>query len=93
VKAVLGTASSVPTIVVLDEIHALRGAGSHSNSSVDIFESLKGPFASGQLAAIGMSTQLEFDDAFSGDSQCIDWAGRSKRCDSRCSKYLTPGNA
>lgn len=55
-------------IWVIDEIHGLRGQGTHQHNSNDIFQWLKPHMTRGYVKIIGMSTHDEFNDAFSGDT-------------------------
>ncbi len=52
----------------IDEIHNLKGSGSHSNSSVDFFQLLSTATANGQIKFIGTTTDSNFDRVFSGDA-------------------------
>ncbi|MDB2426025.1 AAA family ATPase, partial [bacterium] len=57
---------------VIDEIHSLRGQGTHSNNSNDVFQWLKPYLTQGILKIIGMSTHDEFKEAFGGDPALAD---------------------
>lgn len=67
-KALEGAAMQVPTIVFADEIHALRGSGTHKgNPDNDALSKLKPALMNGTFHMIGTSTEEEFNNAFSGD--------------------------
>lgn len=66
IEAMAKLADEVPIYLVVDEIHALAGQGTHSGNSNDIWEALKPYLSSGRVKLIGMSTQEEFDRAYSG---------------------------
>lgn len=55
-----------PITILMDEIHALDGAGTHRGSSTDVFEMLKESLASGRIQIIGTTTDHEFESTFGG---------------------------
>ena len=78
-KAVLAALTRIPqSILFVDEIHTLVGAGAVSGGSLDASNILKPALASGQLRCIGSTTyeelrnQIEKDRAFSRRFQKID---------------------
>ena len=67
-KALEGAATQVPVIIFADEIHALRGSGTHKgNPDNDALSKLKPALMNGIFHMIGTSTEGEFNNAFSGD--------------------------
>jgi ATP-dependent Clp protease ATP-binding subunit ClpA len=61
--AMMIAASEVtPIIWFADEIHSLRGIGTHSENSNDVFEYWKRALADGTLKFIGTDTPTEFDE-------------------------------
>lgn len=65
---VMRTAKSIPMYLFIDEMHSMRGIGTHSNNSNDVFQYIKTALASGEVRIIGTSTLDEFNDAFKGDA-------------------------
>lgn len=61
-----------PTFIVMDEFHSMRGQGTHSENSNDVFQMLKPAMASGDFKVIAMDTVHEFYPAFIGDSALMD---------------------
>lgn len=72
IAAFLAVARNAPTIFIVDEVHNLRGSGTHSGKSTDLLQSLKPAMANGELALIGMSTSEEFHQAFASDTAFVD---------------------
>lgn len=67
-KALEGAATQVPVIIFADEIHALRGSGTHKgNPDNDALSKLKPALMNGTFHMIGTSTEDEFNSAFGGD--------------------------
>lgn len=66
-KYIMTAAQALNCILFIDEIHTMAGAGTHSESKVDLFQHLKPAMSRGQLHIIGGSTFGEFKDAFKGD--------------------------
>lgn len=60
-------AGTVPTLVFSDEIHSVRGVGTHSNNTQDVFQYIKPELADGSIKMLGTSTSEEFHAGFSGD--------------------------
>lgn len=54
-------------ILFIDEAHTIRGAGSASNSSLDLANMLKPAITKGSLKVIGSTTWEEFYDSFEKD--------------------------
>lgn len=68
-KAVLKHLKSHPeSILFIDEIHTLIGAGSASGGTLDASNLLKPALSSGQLRCIGATTYTEFRGVFEKDS-------------------------
>lgn len=68
IKGVLQTLESNPnTILFIDEIHMIMGAGSAGGSSVDIANLIKPVLGKGRLLTIGATTPDEFADSFEKD--------------------------
>lgn len=68
-KALEGAATQVPMIAFADEIHTLRGVGTHEgNPDNDALAMLKPALISGVLHMLGTSTEDEFNNAFGGDA-------------------------
>jgi ATP-dependent Clp protease ATP-binding subunit ClpA len=66
-KAVLQELEKRESILFIDEIHTIIGAGSVSGGSVDGANLLKPSLASGKIRCIGSTTQDEFKKIFSRD--------------------------
>lgn len=60
-------ANGYQLILVVDEVHALKGVGASKNDNKDITELLKPQLADGTLKILGLSTTAEWNAAFSGD--------------------------
>ncbi len=56
-----------PSLCDVDEIHSIRGQGTHEGQMNDIFQSLKTALADGEIHMGGESTAVEFNHAFQGD--------------------------
>jgi ATP-dependent Clp protease ATP-binding subunit ClpA len=68
-KAVLADLQQQPnTMLFIDEIHTIIGAGSASGGTMDASNLLKPALASGQLRCIGSTTYTEFRNIFEKDS-------------------------
>jgi ATP-dependent Clp protease ATP-binding subunit ClpA len=68
IKGVLQTLEANPnTILFIDEIHMIMGAGSAGGSSVDVANLLKPVLGRGRLLTIGATTPDEFADSFEKD--------------------------
>jgi ATP-dependent Clp protease ATP-binding subunit ClpA len=68
IKGVLQTLESNPnTILFIDEIHMIMGAGSAGGSSVDVANLIKPVLGKGRLLTIGATTPDEFADSFEKD--------------------------
>ncbi|MGI0407168.1 AAA family ATPase [Helicobacter himalayensis] len=71
-KGVLSELESIPnSIVFIDEIHTIVGAGATSNSGLDASNLLKPALASGSLRCIGASTFNEFKQTFDKDKALL----------------------
>ncbi|MCC8194444.1 MAG: ATP-dependent Clp protease ATP-binding subunit ClpA [Deltaproteobacteria bacterium] len=67
-KAVLAALQSVPgSIVVIDEIHTIVGAGATTGGAMDASNILKPVLASGRLRCIGSTTHEEYRNHFEKD--------------------------
>ena len=67
-KAVIAALQSIPeSILVIDEIHTIVGAGATSGGSMDASNILKPVLASGGLRCIGSTTHEEFRNHFEKD--------------------------
>ena len=55
------------TILFIDELHTAMGAGSSSDSSLDLANILKPYLSSGKITMIGATTKKEYDQYFSKD--------------------------
>lgn len=62
IKAIISASKAHPIIWFADEIHSLRGAGTHGGDSNDIFEKLKTPLADGTVKIIGTDTATEYHE-------------------------------
>lgn len=60
-----------PLYIFADEVHALRGAGTHAGSNVDFFEMIKPELTAGSIRIIGTSTDTEFYRAFAGNAPIL----------------------
>lgn len=67
VEALIEYSKIVPTFLIGDEFHALRGQGTHSENQNDLFQYLKPGLAEGHLRALFASTVGEYRAAFGGD--------------------------
>ena len=68
-KAVLADLKQQPnTMLFIDEIHTIIGAGSASGGTMDASNLLKPALASGELRCIGSTTYTEFRNIFEKDS-------------------------
>ena len=68
IKQLLRTLEKTPdTILFIDEIHMIMGAGSTGNGSVDVANILKPVLGSGRLLTIGATTPDEFANSFEKD--------------------------
>ena len=68
IKGVLQTLEANPnTILFIDEIHMIMGAGSAGGSSVDVANLIKPVLGKGRLLTIGATTPDEFADSFEKD--------------------------
>jgi ATP-dependent Clp protease ATP-binding subunit ClpA len=67
IEALVAISKIVPVVLVMDEIHAIKGSGTSSKNDNDIWETLKPHLASGRLKVIGMSTESEFNRAYSNN--------------------------
>ena len=59
------TGASVPTIIYIDEIHTMVGAGATSDSSMDVSNMLKPYLEAGNIRFIGSTTYEEYNRHFS----------------------------
>ncbi|MDL2271640.1 ATP-dependent Clp protease ATP-binding subunit ClpA [Desulfovibrio sp. OttesenSCG-928-I05] len=67
-KAVISALQNIPdSILVIDEIHTIVGAGATSGGSMDASNILKPVLASGSLRCIGSTTHEEFRNHFEKD--------------------------
>lgn len=67
-KAVLAALQSIPkSIVVIDEIHTIVGAGATTGGAMDASNILKPALASGRLRCIGSTTHEEYRNHFEKD--------------------------
>lgn len=64
IEALVAISKIVPIVLVMDEIHAIKGSGTSSTNDTDIWETLKPHLASGRIKVIGMSTESEFNRAY-----------------------------
>lgn len=71
INALIQYADNPNVFVFIDELHSLRGAGTSSNNSNDVFEKLKKPISEGKLKVIATDTTAEFFNAFGGDQAII----------------------
>ena len=68
IKGVLQTLEANPnTILFIDEIHMIMGAGSAGGSSVDVANLIKPVLGKGRLLTIGATTPDEFAESFEKD--------------------------
>lgn len=68
IKGVLSVLESNPnTILFIDEIHMIMGAGSAGGSSVDVANLIKPVLGKGRLLTIGATTPDEFAESFEKD--------------------------
>ncbi|MEG2140356.1 MAG: AAA family ATPase, partial [Bilophila sp.] len=68
IKAVVGALEKIPgSILFIDEIHTIVGAGSTSGGSMDASNLLKPMLAGGKLRCIGSTTHDEFRNHFEKD--------------------------
>lgn len=67
VNALIQYAKQPGVVLVLDEAHSLRGAGTHESNPNDLFEMLKPHLADGSIKAIGTTTDEEYAAHFSPD--------------------------
>ena len=68
-KMVLDVLSDNPdTILFIDEIHMIMGAGAGGNSSVDVANMIKPVLGKGRLLTIGATTPDEFANSFEKDT-------------------------
>lgn len=68
IKGVLNVLESNPnTILFIDEIHMIMGAGSGGGSSVDVANLIKPVLGKGRLLTIGATTPDEFAESFEKD--------------------------
>lgn len=67
-KNVTDAGRAVPIFLFIDEIHSMRGIGTHSGNQNDVFQYLKTGLANGDIRIIGTSTLDEYNDGFKGDS-------------------------
>lgn len=68
IKAVVGALEKIPgSILFIDEIHTIVGAGSTSGGSMDASNLLKPMLAEGKLRCIGSTTHEEFRNHFEKD--------------------------
>ncbi len=70
-NALIQYADDPNVFVFIDELHSLRGAGTHSNDSNDMFEKIKKPVGEGKLKILATDTTAEFYNAFGGDQAII----------------------
>jgi ATP-dependent Clp protease ATP-binding subunit ClpA len=67
VEAIIAQSQLAPVILIMDEIHSLKGSGTSNKNENDIWETLKPHLATGRIKVIGMSTKEEFNAAYSGN--------------------------
>ncbi|MGA0164106.1 MAG: AAA family ATPase [Bdellovibrionota bacterium] len=67
VNALVQASLSQPVVLIFDELHSLKGLGTHQHSSVDIFQMLKKHIALGNLMIIATDTAEEYQRAFGSD--------------------------
>lgn len=67
IEALVAISKIVPVVLVMDEIHSIKGSGTSSKNDNDIWETLKPHLASGRIKVIGMSTEPEFNRAYSNN--------------------------
>jgi replication-associated recombination protein RarA len=72
VRALTEVAKVVPVVLLIDEMHTLIGAGTHSQNPIDFFQSIKGELESGRIKIIGTTTEAEWAKYFSGDKALAD---------------------
>lgn len=68
ILAIREMAKRVPLTLVTDEIHTLRGGGTHSEQSNDVMNTFKTMLAKGLVRMVGTSTMEEYSNAFGGDT-------------------------
>jgi ATP-dependent Clp protease ATP-binding subunit ClpA len=72
IKEVLKELASIPkSILFIDEIHSIIGAGSTNGSALDASNLLKPALARGQIRCIGSTTFGEFNKHFSKDKSLV----------------------
>ncbi len=72
VNAILMASEMMPIVWVMDEIHGMKGQGTHSENPNDFFQWIKPYLSSGKIKIIGMSTNDEFYRAFSYDNALME---------------------
>lgn len=71
-KSIIGELSEVPdSILFVDEIHSIIGAGSTNGNALDASNLLKPPLARGQIKCIGSTTFQEYHKHFSKDKSLV----------------------
>jgi ATP-dependent Clp protease ATP-binding subunit ClpA len=71
-NALVKSAAAVPTLVIADEMHRLKGLGTSATQSNDIIQSMKPELARGKLILFGMDTPDEFNATFAGDQPFVE---------------------
>jgi ATP-dependent Clp protease ATP-binding subunit ClpA len=72
IKEVLKELASIPkSILFIDEIHSIIGAGSTNGSALDASNLLKPALARGQIRCVGSTTFAEFNKHFSKDKSLV----------------------
>ncbi len=69
--ALVEACKMVPMFLAIDEIHTLRGAGTHESNKNDFFAYLRTGLADGTIKIIGSSNEDVFYPAFAGDSALL----------------------
>lgn len=63
-QKIIALSHTVPVTIVVDELHALQGQGTHRHTSIDVLEHFKEALASGRIKLIGTTTDFEFEHFF-----------------------------
>lgn len=64
IKKIIAFSKIQPITILMDEVHALDGAGTHKSSSIDVLEYLKESLAAGNIKIIGTTTDFEWEHYF-----------------------------
>lgn len=61
ISAIIESAKERPTLLFVDEIQSLMGAGTHEGNTVDVFGMLLEPLSTGRLKIVGTGTDYDYD--------------------------------